>query len=299
MEGCENSRDLSGQSQKTQMRMIDMHAHLSCLEENPERRDKDTLIKDGGQEIQEREAEGILTCFCAGTPGQWEILRHFQGRRGVLAGFGIHPWYADQYQTEMAVTGLKECDMIGEIGMDSVWCQVPLSVQQKVLERQLQAAEELEKPVVLHTKGQERRIGEMIRGFRGKVCVHWYSGKEEDLDPFLEQDCYFTLGPDTAALCRGEFGAKHREEARVRARMIKELSPSRLFVETDGVSAVKWAFEEGETDFSGFLRGKREELAFRVLRENMEYAAAQKELSFSEMEERMRRNLKEFLKPGK
>ena len=85
----------------------------------------------------------------------------------------------------------------------------------------------------------------------------------------------------------------------MRARMIKELSPSRLFVETDGVSAVKWAFEEEENGFSDLLRGKREELVSRVLRENVEYAAAQKGFSFLEMEERMRRNLKEFLKSGK
>ena len=41
----------------------------------------------------------------------------------------------------------SECDYIGEIGMDSVWCDIPLDIQQKRLEEQLQIAADLKKPV--------------------------------------------------------------------------------------------------------------------------------------------------------
>ena len=142
----------------SQMRMIDFHAHLSF---------------EG--EAEWRQKQGILTCFSAGTPKQWEKLEPVRKEKYALASFGIHPWYADQFRSRSYRTYMQECDMIGEIGMDSVWCRVPLADQQRELEWQLQAAEDLGKPAVLHTKGQERRIGEMIRGFKGKLCVHWYS----------------------------------------------------------------------------------------------------------------------------
>lgn len=41
--------------------------------------------------------------------------------------------------------------------MDSVWCDVDLKIQKEVFEKQLQLAQALNKPVILHTKGQEKR----------------------------------------------------------------------------------------------------------------------------------------------
>lgn len=255
----------------SQMRMIDFHAHLSF---------------EG--EAEWRQKQGILTCFSAGTPKQWEKLEPVRKEKYALASFGIHPWYADQFRSRSYRTYLQECDMIGEIGMDSVWCRVPLADQQRELEWQLQAAEDLGKPAVLHTKGQERRIGEMIRGFKGKLCVHWYSGSLEDLEGFLEQDCYFTLGPDTAALVGGKLGADREEEGKVRRRLLEQVPASRLFVETDGIGAVAWAFGEEKAE------ADRVPLA---LRENMECAAAWKKMSVWQMADRMEKNLKEFLSP--
>lgn len=86
-------------------------------------------------------------------------------------------------------------------GMDSVWCDIPLDIQQKRLEEQLQIAADLKKPVLLHTKGQEKRIAELLRGFPYHICAHWYSGTEQDLEPYLDLGCYFTLGPDFSAAC--------------------------------------------------------------------------------------------------
>ena len=53
--------------------------------------------------------------------------------------------------------------MVGEIGMDSVWCQVPLPIQERVFREQLAMACSLKKPVVLHTKGQEKAIASILK----------------------------------------------------------------------------------------------------------------------------------------
>ena len=125
---------------------------------------------------------------------------------------------------------LLKASVIGEIGLDSVWCSVPLSVQEKAFCAQLELASAMKKPVVLHTKGQEKQIARLSRAYPNTYLVHWYSGGE-GLSDFLDLDCYFTIGPDV-------FYQPAVQKAAV-------LAPeNRLLVETDGCSAVKWAYEQ-------------------------------------------------------
>lgn len=268
-------------------------------------------------ELDLRRTNGILTCFSAGTPGEWERLLPFRGQPELRLSFGVHPWYADQYTVEECLDCLKDCDLIGEIGMDSVWCGVPLDIQQKQLERQLQAAADQKKAVLLHTKGCEARIADIVKGFPGRICVHWYSGSLKDLEAFLKQDCYFTLGPDLApilntdlTLARGrseELRADDRETladaddlAKLRAgsgetrqkeelyrRMLREIPLERMFVETDGISAVAWARGEERLPLAEIPR---------VLRQSMETVSRARRIPLEALGARMRENLREFLR---
>lgn len=257
------------------MRVIDLHAHLSLSETE----DCDKIR----QELEVRRGEGIFTCFSAGTPGEWRQLETYRSREELLVSFGIHPWYADRYTLEECKEYLEQCDFIGEIGMDSVWCQVPGKVQERQLEEQLQLACELQKPVILHTKGEEKRVSQILRGFQGKACVHWYSGNLKDLEAYLEQDCYFTLGPDTGALCRAK---NESHEQKVRWRMLREIPAERLFVETDGLAAIAWA--------RGVQELSVEEIS-KTLKENLAVAAKVKGMTVAALEEQMKKNLRAFL----
>lgn len=264
------------------MRMVDFHAHLSCLEEFPladfRSVEWETAAGRGLEELELRKQAGILTCFSMGRPWEWEAFWQFGEREEVMTSFGIHPWYADQYRMEECLAYFGACDVIGEIGMDSVWCETPLPVQEKLLEKELELAADLGKPVVLHTKGQEGRIAAMLRKFPGKICIHWYSGNEQDLERFLDLDCYFTLGPDTPRLLsRGDA---------VRCRMVKEIPANRLFVETDGIGAAAWAEGTENLDLRK-IPG--------ILEASMARAAEQKGLTACQLQERMRKNLEEFL----
>lgn len=127
---------------------------------------------------------------------------------------------------------LEKCQVIGEIGMDSLWCNVPLKRQKEVLEKQLQIAAEWKKPVVLHTKDQEREILELIKKYPNTYLVHWYSA-DHDLDGYLDLDCYFSVGPDVIWNPAVQQVAKRGPE-------------NRILLETDGMDAVKWAWEEGQ-----------------------------------------------------
>ena len=199
--------------------VTDAHAHVKTKAEALER------IKDG-----------IPTMVCGTDPedARWVMeLCHMPEAEGILFPvFGLHPWHADQWKVEDMMPYLEQCRVIGEIGMDSLWCEVPLERQRQVLERQLQLAAEWKKPVVLHTKDQEREILELIRKYPNTYLVHWYSA-DHDLDGYLDLNCYFSIGPDVV------WNPAVQQVA-------KRVPENRILLETDGVDAVKWAWEEGE-----------------------------------------------------
>lgn len=197
--------------------LSDAHAHLGS---EPER--------------EERLQNPIPTLVSAGNPQEAEKLRELLKKpeaRGILIPtYGLHPWHADLEALEAMIPFLELGGIIGEIGMDSVWCDVPLALQREVFTYQLEFAEKQRKPVVLHTKGQESEIAQIIGGYPNTYLVHWYSAKES-LEEYLEKDCYFSIGPDVwwnPAVQR-----------------VAELVPdNRILIETDGMGAVRWAYEE-------------------------------------------------------
>lgn len=260
-----------------QMRVLDMHAHLSCFDiEERERRGK------ADEELSLRRAQEVTTFLSAGTPKEYQFLSPYQSRNEILLSFGIHPWYADRYEPDEYEAYFKSCDAVGEIGMDSVWCEVPLLTQKSSFTRQLQMASDYGKPVILHTKGQEAQIAELIRDFPGKVCVHWYSGDLYALEKYLEKDCYFTLGPDLLDALRN----KDSSQAVLYRRMLQEIPVSRMFVETDGIGAVAWA--KGVRQIS--LQQTR-----LVLEESIGQIAQAKKKACETVRQMMWENLKEFL----
>lgn len=201
----------------------------------------------------------------------------------ALLSFGIHPWYSDKYEPGDYIEAFQACSAVGEIGMDSVWCSVSLERQEKVFMQQLSIAADLHKSVILHTKGQERRIAQLIQDFPEKICVHWYSGTIQDLQPYLEKDCYFTLGPDFSV------------NTKLHRYLLGHLSADRLFLESDGIASIIWAEQESDDkekkwdeemnadtgmqlDKTG-MQAETFELLPKALRRSLAAAAAEKMLS--------------------
>ena len=184
------------------------------------------------KETEIRQALGIRTMISAGTPEQAEaafrVAAHFPVHT-VTAG--LHPWYTACFTSEDMRIYMERTPLIGEIGMDSVWCDVPGSVQKTAFIRQLDMAREMKKPVVLHTKGCEAQIARIISGYDLQFVVHWFSGNGEELKPYLDMNCLFTIGPGIANDPCVQFVAE-------------KVSDDRILFETDGMEAVSWAIGE-------------------------------------------------------
>ena len=184
----------------------------------------------------------------------------------IIPTCGIHPWKADRTSLEEMRPFLEECSIIGEIGLDNVWCDVLLSEQRQIFSAQLELAQRLGKAILLHTKGCEAEIAETIRPYTMHKLVHWYSAVEH-LDAYLDQDCWFTVGP-------------HPADPAV-AQVARRVPLNRLLLETDGRAAVEWATGERitpdglrrhllrMTDWVAALRGVTPEWLERQMVENL------------------------------
>lgn len=227
------------------------------------------------QERQIRRGTPIISMICAQNPPEaqeLEILCRQEAKNPswLVPAYGLHPWQTGDYTVRDMEPFLSRASIIGEIGMDNVWCEVPLDRQQEAFEAQLALAHTAHKPVVLHTKGQETEIARIIRRYPNRYLVHWYSDLH-GLEAYLDQDCYFTLGPDLK-----QNPAVHQ---------VLALAPKeRILVETDGWSAVEWALG-APAPISG-LPG--------ILTENMKEIARFHKLSLSEAEQLLAENFWRF-----
>ncbi|MEY8338776.1 TatD family hydrolase [Lachnospiraceae bacterium 62-35] len=235
--------------------IYDAHAHLGT--------EKERKI---------RAEQGITTLFCASDKKEAEFLLDMKKREEAYASFGIHPWNVMTTAFKDMESFLRAGEVVGEIGLDSVWCTASLFLQEEVFIKQLALAFDEKKPVILHTKGQEKRIGEIIKDYPNRYLIHWYSDeREEGLDRYLSLGCYFTIGPDG----KKNLAAK---------RLIKEAPLNRLLVETDGWSAVCWAL--GEMSMNKMRK---------VLERNIDVIAEEKGVDRSRVEEQMEENFLTFI----
>ena len=206
--------------------LIDAHTHLGSDSERSERQKKQ-----------------ILSLVCASTPPEAESLLK-TAKPYLLPTAGLHPWQAASYFVNDMLPYLTACPVIGEIGMDSVWCDVPLDRQEEVFRAQLAIACQMKKPVILHTKGEEDRIASILPEYPNTYLVHWYSC-EEYLDQYLALGCYFSIGPDVL----------WNPPVRTLAARVPQ---NRILIETDGMGAVKWAYEAPEAPKKSQLADARE-----------------------------------------
>ena len=225
--------------------IYDAHAHLGTNEER-----------------SIRKQTPIVSMICAQDPKEANFLQQLANSSDsdwIVPTFGLHPWQSADYSFDQMLPFLEKSKIIGEIGMDNVWCDIPLSHQKLIFEKQLAFACEHKRPVVLHTKGQETEIARLIRHYPNRYLVHWYSNLN-GLEDYLDQDCYFTLGPDL----KKNSAVQH---------VLSSAPFDRILVETDGWSAVEWAFEADQNATDNTARKLSVSMLPNILLENMNYIA--------------------------
>lgn len=163
----------------------------------------------------------------------------------VPCSCGIHPWTADHVSLKEMRPLLEQANIIGEIGMDSCWCSVDPAIQKKVFTEQIKYAYANKKPVILHTKGQEKEILDIIREYPNTYIAHWYSCSQY-IEEYNEIASYFTIGPSVV-----------RDQAV--ANVVRTVPIQKLLIESDGIDAVEWAV--GHRNYIEALKNSIETIA--------------------------------------
>lgn len=103
----------------------------------------------------------------------------------VVANLGLHPVYTDSYsELEDIKQQIRREDpaAVGEIGLDHhhVEDSEKKERQEEVFREMLELAEELNKPVVVHTRDAERRSVEILKDYSlPEVMLHCFNGKPD------------------------------------------------------------------------------------------------------------------------
>ena len=224
----------------------------------------------GADELRARSEMEVFTILCGVEPSDAARVLRLRGGHFEIS-CGLHPWHAEKCSVEDMLPHLEAAPVIGEIGLDCVWTDADMDCQRRAFARQLDIAREMGKPVVLHTKGMEAEIARTLERYDLIKLVHWYSCGEH-LERYLDQDCYFTIGPDVAI------------NPAVRA-VARRAPLNRLLTETDGLDAVAWALNRPVAV---------KELP-EVLRSELRAIASLKEIPEAQVREAVWRNLQRFL----
>jgi len=204
--------------------MFDAHTHL-----------QDPRLNDVFSDVVRQAAQAGVTgvCCCGTTPDDWEAthrLAHVPLPFVLVPAFGVHPWYVrhlppNWFETLEAYLDKNPVAVIGEIGLDGLIDDVPVELQEQVFIRQLEFAECVRRPVVLHGARVWGRLVDVLKPYARKLpgfVAHGFGGSAEILKQILNMGGYVSFA---GSVCNPK-AEKIRSAAR-------EIPDSQLLIETD------------------------------------------------------------------
>ena len=146
----------------------------------------------------------------------------------VNAVIGVHPVdikkYNDKVEKELERLALTEKKVvaIGEIGLDYHWMEDPKDVQIAGFRKQMELAERVKKPVVIHTREALQDTLDVLKDYKNVGGIlHCYPGSLEAAKPFLDR-YYLGIG--------GTLTFKNNKKTK---KLVKELPLEKIVLETD------------------------------------------------------------------
>ena len=174
------------------MKFIDSHAHL----------DDRAFDKDRAVLIAQlfSDSIGVLT-IGSSLESSREACKLARRHRGIWATVGAHPHGAKRVEAA-TLTAFEEMASgdevvgVGEIGLDYYRDLSPRDVQRRVFSDQLQLAQRLDLPVVLHNRESTDDMLAILRGHAAthRGVVHSFLGDSSLAEAFLELGLYLGVG---------------------------------------------------------------------------------------------------------
>ena len=203
------------------MRLFDTHAHYDSGAFNADRLEVLASMPEKGVEL-------ILNpgCDLESSKTAVELAGRFPF---VYAAVGVHPSDCEGFSQDTldglrALAAHPKVRAIGEIGLDYYWKDNPAhDFQQNVFHAQLELAEELDLPVIVHDREAHRDCLETVKAHPNVTGVyHCYSGSLEDAKILVKLGWMLSFT-----------GVVTYKNARKSLEVIDWLPMDRIMVETD------------------------------------------------------------------
>ena len=141
---------------------------------------------------------------------------------------GLHPWYVNMETLENDIAVINQAALnpnvlaIGEIGLDKK-IDVPYMKQLQAFEQQLDIAEKLKKPVIIHCVKAYDDIMSLRKKFNQSIpwIIHWFNASEQIAAKLIKYNCYLSFGKMLFKENSKAFG------------VFKNIPLNRIFFETD------------------------------------------------------------------
>ena len=218
---------------------IDSHAHIQLPQFN---HDRDAVLK----RAHEAALSAILVIgFDVKTSrGAVELAEKHEN---IYATVGMHPHDAkdftpDALHTLRALAAHPKVIALGEMGLDYHRNRSPRPLQKAAFEKQLDMAEELDMPIIIHNRDAYMDILPILEARRGKIrgVLHCFTGDVEVMHRSLAIQFHIGIG-----------GIVTYPNAKDVQAVAREVPAERLLIETD----CPWLAPQ-------FRRGKRNEPAY-------------------------------------
>ena len=249
--------------------LIDSHAHIQL----------DRFDADREAVLERAQAAGVHAILVIGfdletSRGAIELAEKYDQ---IYATVGMHPHDAKDLDDETVrifrdLTTHPKVVALGEMGLDYYRDLSPRPVQQDAFERQLDLAEELNLPIVIHNREAYHDILPILGARRGKIrgVMHCFSGDVEIMHQSLALGFYIGIGGPVT----------YRKSDALQG-VAREVPADALLVETD----CPWLAPQ-------FRRGKRNEPAY--VRATAEKIAELRGISLEEIGEMTTQNFEDL-----
>ncbi len=177
------------------MKLIDAHVHLSDTEYKGHIEELITDAKQAGVAALMTNSMDLQTC-------QNDIKLAETYPNFVYPALGIHPWNVNILKENELEDTIKyilqnkdQVKAIGEIGLDNKY-ETIWEKQTMVFDKMLHLAEQLNVPVIIHSRGTTDKIIEMLPSYHLKrVLLHWFSYPITALAKAMDNGYFITEGP--------------------------------------------------------------------------------------------------------
>ncbi|MGA7578981.1 MAG: TatD family hydrolase [Desulfobaccales bacterium] len=166
--------------------MADSHAHLDLEELQPDQAEVVRRAREAGV--------ALLINVATSLEDAPSVLRTAGKFPGVVAALGVHPHGAvamteKDLETLASLAVRPRVVAIGEIGLDFYRRRSPAEDQERWFRRQLELAQALKKPVIIHTREATEVTLKILREYRGRLrggVMHCFEGSWEEAAAFLD-----------------------------------------------------------------------------------------------------------------